>query len=157
MIKITFEFESVEEAAKFLKDGSLGKKTNARIGSHAAKPAEPLECATMEEQDDEAKPLTPSERRKAARMGKQGSSKKTGASKKGKGKGKGKKRDSAPVSDDISDADLSKAASAGAEQITPNGVTAILEQFGVSHVSELVGASRREFIDLLDQAMEDAK
>lgn len=153
MIKITFEFEFVQEAAKFLTDGSLGSKTNAKFPPpQRAKPQ-------AEEQDVEASdtilPLTPRQRRLRAGKGKQDAPKAKGASK--KGAGKGKKKHSAPVSDDISDADLSKAASAGAEKITPNGVTSILVQFGVSHVSELVGKDRREFLDALDEVIEEEK
>ena len=151
MIRITFEFESVVEAAEFLTKGKLGRKTNAVLPALS----EPQPVEPEEQSDEKDTPLTPSQRRKAARTGKQDAPKAKGASK--KGAGAGKKRDAAPVSDDISDADLSKAASTGAETLTPVGVTAILEQFGVAHVSELEGASRREFLELLDEKIEAEK
>ena len=56
--------------------------------------------------------------------------------------------------DEISDADLSKAASQGASEITPKGVMEILEQFGVEKVEQLEGGQRREFLDLVNEAIE---
>ncbi len=52
-----------------------------------------------------------------------------------------------PSDDDISDADVAKAASEGAQELTPTVVTAILEEFGVSVVNDLSQEQRREFVD----------
>ena len=57
------------------------------------------------------------------------------------------------VSDEISDADVSRAASQAAEVITPQEVTAVLESFGVASVGELDQAQRREFLDTLNERM----
>ncbi|KKL63398.1 hypothetical protein LCGC14_2175480, partial [marine sediment metagenome] len=95
------------------------------------------------------KPLSARERRLA-----KGNSKPKSKPKSTRGrKGKGNKKD-APVSDNITDADLTKAASIGAETITPAKVMEILEQFGVGDVSKLEGESRREFLDMIDTAVE---
>jgi len=48
---------------------------------------------------------------------------------------------------DITNADLAKAASHAAGQITPARVKETLEHFGVSKVQELVGDQRQEFLD----------
>lgn len=51
--------------------------------------------------------------------------------------------------DGISDADVAKAASEGAQKLTPKVVSEILEEFGVGNVAELDQAQRREFMDIL--------
>ena len=55
-----------------------------------------------------------------------------------------------PSDDEISDADVAKAASEGAQRLTPKVVTGILEEFGVSNVAELSQEQRREFMKALD-------
>ena len=52
--------------------------------------------------------------------------------------------------DEISDADVAKAASEGAQRLTPKVVTSILEEFGVGNVAELDQTQRREFRIALD-------
>lgn len=55
----------------------------------------------------------------------------------------------APASDAISDADLSKAASAAAAEIGPNRVKEVVANFGVGNLAELPQDQRREFLDTL--------
>ncbi len=62
---------------------------------------------------------------------------------------RGKRRKKAD-DDEISDADVAKAASEGAQRLTPKVVTGILEEFGVSNVAELSQEQRREFMKALD-------
>lgn len=57
----------------------------------------------------------------------------------------------------LTDEDVTKAASLAAQILMPIGVTAILEQFGVSHVGELSQEQRREFCDLLTLAVGQLK
>ena len=60
------------------------------------------------------------------------------------------------VSDDeITDRDVAKAASDGAQQITPAAVRKILDQFAVANVGDLNQGQRREFIDLIEDAIAD--
>ncbi len=61
-----------------------------------------------------------------------------------------------PVDSEITDRDVSKAASEGAQEIGPKAVRGILDQFGVSNVADLDQGQRREFIGLIDDAIEDA-
>lgn len=59
--------------------------------------------------------------------------------------------------DEISDIDLTKAASDAAEVLTPAGVMEILEQFAVGSVNELDRqVDRRKFLNLLKAAIEEA-
>jgi hypothetical protein len=61
-----------------------------------------------------------------------------------------------PSGDDISDADLGKAASAAAVSITPKVVTAIMEEeFGCTHVNDVKQHQRRAFLDRLAEATVD--
>ena len=137
MIKITFEFKSVEDAYAFLGQkltGFVETQITVKDVIDILRETEPIEA------DD------PPVRKRKSRVGK-GSSKAASKAKKAP----------APVSDEITDADLSKAASIAAGEITPLKVTAILEQFGVGQVSELKDEQRREFLDLLDEAIEAEK
>lgn len=52
--------------------------------------------------------------------------------------------------DEISDADVAKAASEGAQHLTPKVVTTILAEYGVSNVAELSQDQRGEFMTELD-------
>ena len=63
-----------------------------------------------------------------------------------------------PISegDEITDRDVSKAASEGAQYLTPAAVRGILDQFGVANVGDLDQPQRREFIDMVEQAVEDS-
>ena len=58
--------------------------------------------------------------------------------------------------DEITDRDVSKAASEGAAELTPAAVRGILDQFAVANVGELDQGQRREFIDMVEQTIEDA-
>lgn len=58
--------------------------------------------------------------------------------------------------DEITDRDVSKAASEGAQELTPAAVRGILDQFGVANVGDLDQSQRCEFIDMVDQAIVDA-
>ena len=58
--------------------------------------------------------------------------------------------------DEITDRDVSKAASDGAQELTPAAVRGILDQFGVANVGDLDQEQRCEFIDMVEQAVEDA-
>lgn len=58
------------------------------------------------------------------------------------------------VGDEITDQDVSKAASAAAQVITPKGVKDVLKEFGVAGVQELDQGQRREFIDNLNGKIE---
>lgn len=60
---------------------------------------------------------------------------------------------SSEESEEITDADLSKAASEAARTITPKGVVEVLKMFSVSYLGDLDQAQRREFIDLLNEAV----
>ena len=53
--------------------------------------------------------------------------------------------------DEISDADVAKAASEGAQRLTPKVVTNILSEYGVDNVAELSQNQRREFMTALDE------
>jgi len=60
--------------------------------------------------------------------------------------------------DEISDEDLMKACSRAGKAITPAGVREIIEAYGVGdNVRDLTQEQRLEFIDTLDQEVEDAK
>ena len=68
------------------------------------------------------------------------------------------KSESTPDGDNgISASDLAKAASLGAEALTPKGVTAILNEFGVNHTDELADENKREFLDRIEAAIAEAK
>ena len=138
MVKITFEFESVEEAYRFLK--TVDYDLNASIALPKAIVAEAYKL--NDGAVDEIKPLSARERRLANKGTSKAKTKKT--------RGKSLKKKEAPISDEITDADLARAASNGAEEIGPKLVTEILEQFGVGNVSELKGSQRKEFIELLN-------
>ncbi len=58
--------------------------------------------------------------------------------------------DSPPPEDEITDRDVSKAASEGAQELTPAIVREVLDQFGVGNVADLDQGQRREFIDMID-------
>ncbi len=58
--------------------------------------------------------------------------------------------------DEITDRDVSKAASEGAAELTPAAVRGILDQFAVANVGELDQEQRREFIDMVEDAIADA-
>ncbi len=60
------------------------------------------------------------------------------------------------TADEITDRDVSKAASEGAQDISPKAVRGILDQFAVSNVADLDQGQRREFIDLIRDAIEEA-
>ena len=60
------------------------------------------------------------------------------------------------VVDEVSDADVAKAASAAAEILTPDVVMAVLEEFGVASVDMLDQDARRDFIAILDQKVDDS-
>ena len=60
------------------------------------------------------------------------------------------------LEDEISDADVAKAASAAAEILTPDVVMAVLEEFDVDNVSMLDQDARRDFISVLDQKVDDS-
>ena len=155
MIKITFEFKTVGEAIQFLSGGGT-----VDAGT-------PLTVKDVVDVLRETKPIEndfKSVHKRKSRVGKGATSKvsltSAGASKAASVRKKGSaktKKAPAPVSDEITDADLSKAASIAAGEITPLKVTAILEQFGVGQVSELKDEQRREFLDLLDEAIEAEK
>lgn len=55
--------------------------------------------------------------------------------------------------DEITDRDVAKAASEGAQELTPAAVRGILDPFGVSNVADLNQGQRREFINLIDAAI----
>ena len=73
-------------------------------------------------------------------------------SKRGDDKGTGAGGDS---EEEITDRDVAKAASDGAQQITPAVVRKILDQFAVANVGDLDQGQRREFIDLIEDAIAD--
>ena len=58
---------------------------------------------------------------------------------------------------DVNDADVAKAASIAAQTLGREVVMGVLEEFGVSIVSELDQAGRADFLSLLDQKLEDHK
>ena len=157
MVKITFEFESVEEAYRFLKTVDYD---GAKFNPPTPRPLPGSTHRTLEDDEAvdkmeaEAKPLSARERRLANKRDKKpGSPIKSGSRKKSTTKRKTTSRSKKtiePVSDEITDADLARAASNGAEEIGPKLVTEILEQFGVGNVSELKGSQRKEFIELLN-------
>lgn len=60
-----------------------------------------------------------------------------------------------PSNDEVTDNDVVKAASAAAEQLTPDVVMAVLEEFGVNNVGMLDQDARRDFISVLDQKVDD--
>ena len=165
MIKITFEFPTIDAAVAFLQKGKL-TNTNETVGvletlktdvSQAMMP-EDVKAALeklVQKTDD------PPVHKRKSRVGKKsGSPPKRGSKKSGEPKAtrKTKYRSKVePVSDEITDADLAKAASIAAEAITPAKVMATLEQFGVGDVSQLKGEDRREFLDLLDEEIDAEK
>ena len=60
----------------------------------------------------------------------------------------------APVSDEITDADLVKAASTAAQKLTPGLVMQILqEDHSVSEVNKIPQGQRRKFLDTLKEEM----
>lgn len=65
--------------------------------------------------------------------------------------------DPGPTGDEITDRDVAKAASEGAQELTPTAVRGILDPFGVSNVADLDQGQRRKFIDLIDDAIESAQ
>ena len=148
-LTLTYEFESEAEVIKFLNtviSDTLPSGGNLRT----------LEDV-VDDEVDKMEADDPPVRKRKSRVGR-GSSEAASVRK----KGKGKKKDAPDpnykaVSDEIMDADLSKAASIAAGEITPLKVTAILEQFGVGQVSDLKDEQRREFLDLLDEAIEAGK
>ena len=73
-------------------------------------------------------------------------------SKRGDDKGAGAGGDS---EEEITDRDVAKAASDGAQQITPAAVRKILDQFAVANVGDLDQGQRREFIDLIEDTIAD--
>ena len=157
MIKITFEFKSVDEAVKFLQSGSLGQHTNANVGvlqtgtlGALTPKGEKDALESITKTDD--KLLSARQRRLAKNKNQQEPKPKSPRGRKSKDN-----KATEPVSDKITDADLAKAASIGAEQITPANVMAILEEFGVGDVSKLGGEQRQEFLDLIDEAIEAEK
>lgn len=58
---------------------------------------------------------------------------------------------------ELTDSDLSKAASEAARTLTPNGVKEVLATFGVETVNKLVGEDRALFMLDLDEAISKAK
>ena len=168
MIKITFEFQDIREAVKFLQHGNLSR-SNEKVG--VLLEVEPL---ISEDAKDALESIVEVDdlpvRKRKSRVGK-GASKSASVRKKGEDtkadgpkssrrrKGKisspvGEEGDKDDISSEITDADLAKAASIAAEAITPAKVMAVLEQFGVGDVSQLKGEDRREFLDLLDEEVE---
>ena len=63
--------------------------------------------------------------------------------------------DPAPEEGDVNDADVAKAASIAAQTLGREVVMGVLEEFGVSIVSELDQAGRADFLSLLDQKLAD--
>ncbi|HZX69784.1 MAG TPA: hypothetical protein VFE77_03115 [Rhodanobacter sp.] len=63
----------------------------------------------------------------------------------------------ASPSEEITDADLAKAASAGARALTPRVVTELVAKFGVKTVGEMKGVQRRDFIDEVRRMIEATK
>jgi len=55
--------------------------------------------------------------------------------------------------DELTDLDLGKKASEGAQKLTPKPIMAILKSFGVTSPSNLKGADRRAFVETIDAAM----
>lgn len=166
MIKITFEFPTVDSAVAFLQKRKLPLTNEtvgvipsiAGLGSPEATAA--IEAALL----GEDKPLSARERRLARKNKgdkKPGYPRKHGPKKSSEPqdtpKTKSRSKKAEPVSDEITDVDLAKAASLGAEEITPMKVTAILKQFGAEHVSDLESDKRKEFLDLLDKEIEAEK
>ena len=166
MIKIIFEFKNVREVIAFLQTGDLAR-TNETVGVLLPSTDEVIK-AIENAVEVEDKPLSARERRLARKNenevranqgteGKKSSSsiksglRKSRITRKRNAKSRSKKAE--PVSDEITDADLAKAASHGAEEIGPKLVTEILEQFGVGNVAELKDDQRKEFIDLIDSEM----
>ena len=60
-----------------------------------------------------------------------------------------------PSDDEISDEDVMRVASEGAQHLTPKVVTEVLEEFGVAHVGEFDQEQRREFIDQIESKIKD--
>ncbi len=55
--------------------------------------------------------------------------------------------------DALTDKDVMRKASEGAQELTPKVVTVLLEEFGVGHVGELDQEQRREFVDSIDEKL----
>ena len=60
-------------------------------------------------------------------------------------------------SDDITDIEVSRVASEGAQALLPKYIVQKLEEFGVAIVNELSQEQRREFVDDVQAAIEEAK
>lgn len=69
---------------------------------------------------------------------------------------RGRASSSEEKEDEITDRDVSKAASDGAQELTPAAVRSILDQFAVANVGDLDQGQRREFIDMVEKAVEDS-
>jgi hypothetical protein len=61
-----------------------------------------------------------------------------------------------PSDDDISDADVARKASEGAQELTPAVVTILLEEFGVSIINGLDQEQRHEFFARIDEKIAEA-
>ena len=57
-----------------------------------------------------------------------------------------------PATDELSDIDVAKAASDGAQERTPKFIIDLLGEFGAGHISQLGQLQRREFIERIDTA-----
>lgn len=77
-----------------------------------------------------------------------------GASQKGRKRQRPANGDPEDSSDSITDADVAKAASEAARELTPAVVLSVLEEFGVGNVAELSQEQRREFMDSLREEMD---
>lgn len=58
---------------------------------------------------------------------------------------------------EITDVDLTKAATNAAEVLSPKGVDAVLDEFGVATLGDLKQDQRQEFLEFLDAAVDKAK
>lgn len=164
-ITLSFEVDTVEEAIALMENIGDIVTITGDGGDDLVERLNPLKDKSVDEPTDaEAKPLSARERRLAGKNENKGGkklgsprkhgSKKSSERKATRSKATPHSKKAEPVSDEITDADLAKAASQGAEQIGPKLVIEILEQFSVGSVSELKGDQRKEFIDLVNSEME---
>lgn len=147
-MKITFEFENVENATSFMN----------HVSAYFSVPADEGETTKAPEADEKVDP---------PKTGRRGRPAKQETEKKGRRRGRpAKEEGEAPKSakegglarddSDISDAEASKAASEAAKELTVQVVLDELHKHNVEKVSELDQPKRKEFVERLRELLNAA-
>lgn len=168
-MKITFEGTPEDVAQEMMKATNFaylsGEQMRQYEVSRDTAPKDGGEDSAQEEAIEEALAYekTKSSRRKSSAKAKpkpepeaKEPEKKSTSRRKGSAPAKAATKVVQNTGDEISDADVAKAASNAAQVLTPAVVKAVLEEYGVGGVQELEQGQRREFIDQLNGLLAEA-